>query len=69
MAISIILWVLASYGPGQQFKNAESIVAKEYVYSSETELEDKVAAYRLEHSYIGIIGKTIEPVIKPLGYD
>jgi ferrous iron transport protein B len=69
LAISIILWVLASYGPGQQFKNAESIVAKEYVYSSETELEDKVAAYRLEHSYIGIIGKTIEPVIKPLGYD
>ncbi|MDA0317471.1 MAG: ferrous iron transport protein B [Bacteroidetes bacterium] len=69
LAISIILWVLASYGPGQQFKNAESIVAKEYIYSSETELEDKVAAYRLEHSYIGIIGKTIEPVIKPLGYD
>ena len=69
LAISIILWVLASYGPGQQFKNAESIVAKEYVYSSKTELEDKVAAYRLEHSYIGIIGKTIEPVIKPLGYD
>ena len=69
LAISIILWVLASYGPGQQFKNAESIVAKEYVYSSETELEDKVAAYRVEHSYIGIIGKTIEPVIKPLGYD
>ena len=69
LAISIILWVLASYGPGQQFKNAESIVAKEYVYSSETELEDKVAAYRLERSYIGIIGKTIEPVIKPLGYD
>lgn len=69
LAISIILWVLASYGPGQQFKNAESIVAKEYVNSSETELEDKVAAYRLEHSYIGLIGKTIEPVIKPLGYD
>ena len=69
LAISIILWVLASYGPGQQFKNAEPIVAKDYVYSSKTELEDKVAAYRLEHSYIGIIGKTIEPVIKPLGYD
>ena len=69
LAISIILWVLASYGPGQQFKNAESIVAKDYLYSSKTELEDKVAAYRLEHSYIGIIGKTIEPVIKPLGYD
>ena len=69
LAISIILWVLASYGPGEKFNNAETIVAKAYAVSSETELEDRVAAYRLEHSYIGIIGKTIEPVIKPLGYD
>ena len=69
LAISIILWVLASYGPGEKFNNAETIVTKAYADSSETELEDRVAAYRLEHSYIGIIGKTIEPVIKPLGYD
>ena len=69
LAISIILWVLASYGPGEKFNNAETIVAKEYVDLSNTALEDKIAAYKLEHSYIGIIGKTIEPVIKPLGYD
>ena len=69
LAISIILWVLASYGPGEKFNNAETIITKAYAESSETELEDRVAAYRLEHSYIGIIGKTIEPVIKPLGYD
>lgn len=69
LAISVILWVLASYGPGEKFNNAETIITKAYNDSSETELEDRVAAYRLEHSYIGIIGKTIEPVIKPLGYD
>ena len=69
LAISVILWVLASYGPGEKFNNAETIITKAYTDSSETELEDRVAAYRLEHSYIGIIGKTIEPVIKPLGYD
>ncbi len=69
LAISIILWVLASYGPGEKFNNAETFVTKAYADSSEAELEDRVAAYRLEHSYIGIIGKTIEPVIKPLGYD
>ncbi len=69
LAISIILWVLASYGPGEKFNNAETIVTKAYAGSSETELEDRVAAHRLEHSYIGIIGKTIEPIIKPLGYD
>jgi len=69
LAISIILWVLASYGPGQKFNNAEKIVAEKYNEITPNELEDKVASFRLEHSYIGIIGKTIEPVIRPLGYD
>ncbi len=69
LAISIVLWVLASYGPGEQFNNAESIVKSQYPTLSETELTDKIAAHKLEHSYIGIVGKTIEPVIKPLGYD
>ena len=69
LAISVILWVLASYGPGDKFNNAEAIVAEQYADLSDAKIDDKVAAYRLEHSYIGIIGKTIEPVIKPLGYD
>lgn len=69
LAISIILWVLASYGPGQKFNNAEKIVAEKYNEITPNEFEDKVASFRLEHSYIGIIGKTIEPVIRPLGYD
>jgi ferrous iron transport protein B len=29
----------------------------------------EIASYKLERSFIGIIGKTIEPAIKPLGYD
>lgn len=69
LAISIILWVLASYGPGSDFKNAESIVQNNYPNLKDADMEDKVASYKLEHSYIGIIGKTIEPAIKPLGYD
>lgn len=69
LAISVILWVLASYGPDEKFNNAEAIVAEQYADLSDAKIDDKVAAYRLEHSYIGIIGKTIEPVIKPLGYD
>jgi ferrous iron transport protein B len=73
LAISVILWFLASYGPGDNFKNAQKIIEKE-VYTNEIRLNpsvipDKVAAYKLEHSYIGIMGKTIEPAIKPLGYD
>ena len=69
LAISVILWVMASYGPGEKFNNAKEIVTNKNVSISASELEDKIAAYRLEHSYIGIVGKTIEPVIKPLGYD
>ncbi|TGD57535.1 ferrous iron transport protein B [Flavobacterium humi] len=67
LAISIVLWFLASYGPGENFKNAEQIVAKENV--SGTNIEGKIASYKLENSYIGLIGKSIEPVISPLGYD
>ena len=71
LAISIVLWVLASYGPGDQFNNAETIVAKEYASQnlSEEELEQKIASHKLEHSFIGITGRAIEPAIRPLGYD
>jgi len=69
LAISIILWVLASYGPGKEFNNVDRIVTENYNGTSQDELDHKIASYQLEHSYIGIIGKTIEPVIKPLGYD
>ena len=69
LAISIVLWVLASYGPGENFNSAESIVKTNHTELNEVELENEIAAFKLEHSYIGIIGKSIEPVIKPLGYD
>ena len=71
LAISILLWVMASYGPGKNFSNAEDIVKTNAAYGniSAAELEIKIASYRLEHSYIGILGKSIEPVIAPLGYD
>ncbi len=67
LAISIVLWFLASYGPGNDFKNAEQIVSKQAV--SEESLESRVASYKLENSYIGLVGKAIEPAISPLGYD
>lgn len=71
LAISIILWFLASYGPGEQFNNAEEIVSNAYASEnlSEEELEQKIASHKLEHSFIGITGRSIEPVIQPLGYD
>lgn len=71
LAISIILWFLASYGPGHNFEFAEKIVttSPENANLSETEMEDAIASYKIENSYIGIMGKSIEPVIEPLGYD
>ncbi|WP_299519580.1 ferrous iron transport protein B [Winogradskyella sp.] len=69
LAISIVLWFLASYGPGEQFNNAETIVQQANPNLTEEVLNDRVAEHKLEHSYIGIIGKSIEPVIQPLGYD
>ncbi len=71
LAISIVLWFLASYGPGKKFNDAEAIITAENSNStlSKLELKDKVAAYKLENSYIGIMGKAIEPAISPLGYD
>jgi ferrous iron transport protein B len=70
LAISIILWVLASYGPGD-FNNAQSIVSQQTANEnlSEADIETKIASFKLEHSYIGILGKGIEPAVRPLGYD
>ena len=65
LAISIVLWVLASYGPGENFNSAESIVKTNHTALNEVELGNEIAAFKLEHSYIGIIGKSIEPAIKP----
>lgn len=71
LALSIILWFLGSHGPGDDFNNAEQIVSEMPQNRGVTEevLQDEIASYQLENSYIGIIGKGIEPVIRPLGYD
>ena len=73
LAISIILWFLGSHSPNTSFKNAEKIVADNVKTEGKTldknQLENEISTYKLENSYIGIIGKSIEPIIKPLGYD
>ncbi len=71
LAISIVLWFLASYGPGKQFNDAENIVKTTYISEnlSAEELQQKIASHKLEHSFIGIAGHAIEPLIQPLGYD
>lgn len=73
LSLSVILWFLGSHGYGDDFKNAETIVTTQFQADNTTinqeALKDAINAYRLENSYIGVLGKTIEPVIAPLGYD
>ncbi|MEJ7643228.1 MAG: ferrous iron transport protein B [Chryseolinea sp.] len=71
IAVSVILWVLASYGPGDRLPRAREIVLAQNKNARLTEqgLEARIAAYKLENSYAGLIGKAMEPLIRPLGYD
>lgn len=71
LPLSVLLWFLGTHGPGDNFTNAEEIITSTYVDQqlSEEDLQDKVASFKLESSYMGLIGKGIEPVVRPLGYD
>ncbi len=70
LALSVVLWFLASNGPSS-FNDVEKNTIDNFVNQnlSSEELQQKIASVKLENSYIGILGKTIEPVIRPLGYD
>ena len=71
MIISIVLWFLSSYGPSQQMdtlqQNYEAAIQANP--SNTAVLEKQYHTDKLANSYAGILGKQIEPVIKPLGYD
>jgi ferrous iron transport protein B len=71
IAVSIILWVLASYGPGDNFKQIEKKYSEpQYGQRMKpTEVEHAIASEKLESSYAGYLGHFIEPAIKPLGFD
>jgi len=71
LAISVVLWVLANFGPGKQMAEAEreARVLAQQSRLDESATADLVAARQLEASYAGHLGKVIEPVIRPLGFD
>ncbi len=68
LAISIILWVLSSFGPGDSFRRIEERYAS-VPEAQRDSLEQNMQSEKLEASYAGRIGKVIEPAIRPLGYD
>ena len=71
MIISIVLWFLSSYGPSNKMETLEKNyeVAIQANPSNTAVLEKQYHTDKLANSYAGIIGKQIEPIIQPLGYD
>jgi ferrous iron transport protein B len=71
LAVSIILWAMASFGPGDRIEKAVQKVEKPTTFTAQqiAKYDLQVKNAKLENSYMGILGKTIEPVIKPIGYD
>lgn len=71
LAISIVLWALATFGPSGRMENSERklVQSAKYKMLSESQQQQQLASVKLESSFIGIMGKSIEPIIKPLGFD
>ena len=71
MIISLILWALSSFGPGDRMKNVTKKYEqlKQQPNANKEELDKELGTAKLENSYAGILGKSIEPAIAPLGYD
>ncbi|MES2061695.1 MAG: ferrous iron transport protein B [Bacteroidota bacterium] len=71
IAVSVILWVLSSYGPGNRFEKIEQTYSQPQYTKTMTpdSLRRVISTEKLENSYAGVLGHTIEPVIKPLGFD
>jgi ferrous iron transport protein B len=71
MVISLILWALSSFGPGNRMASVDKHfqTAIQANAGNAVELERQHAAARLQNSYAGILGKAIEPALTPLGFD
>ncbi len=71
MIISLVLWALSSFGPGNSLQKvtAHYEQLKLQPGANTAQLNKEYRTEKLEHSYAGILGKSIEPAIAPLGYD
>ncbi len=71
MIISLLLWFLSSYGPGHRIAKLEDKYAAliQQMPAQKDSLQKHLSTEKLQNSYAGILGKAIEPVITPLGYD
>ncbi len=71
LMISIVLWFLSSFGPKERMALAHAQYEQQLAQpgADVTAVEEQYSTAKLENSYAGIMGKAIEPAIRPLGYD
>ncbi|MES2828203.1 MAG: ferrous iron transport protein B [Bacteroidota bacterium] len=72
IAISIVLWVLATFGPSEKFAEIDKKYDAKISLSDNSQVSDierDRSAEKLENSYAGVLGHVIEPAIRPLGFD
>lgn len=71
MVISLLLWGLSNYGPPENMKTVsakyDALIKADPGKEAEITKQKKTAL--LQASFAGVLGKTIEPAIRPLGYD
>jgi ferrous iron transport protein B len=71
MMISLLLWALSTYGPKQKMAAVtakyEQLIKDNPLQANEFNKQRKTEL--LQNSFAGTLGKTIEPAIRPLGYD
>jgi ferrous iron transport protein B len=66
-----VLWALASYGPGDSMQTAAARASTESLQHGDdsSSAQRAGAAAALQESFAGRMGRAIEPVIAPLGFD
>lgn len=71
IVISLILWALSTYGPKDKMHAVEDHYEQlvKANPADEAELNRQKNTELLANSYAGILGKSIEPAIQPLGFD
>ena len=71
MIISLVLWALSSFGPGNTMQELTAKYETQLAMpgADSSAIGKQMQAEKLERSYAGIIGKSIEPAIRPLGFD
>lgn len=69
--MTVLIWFLQTHGLSEKYRNAETHteqMAAQYGWD-EDQKEHYLLSYRTENSLLGNMGKFVEPVFRPLGYD